>query len=269
MEFIFFSLLGLLVGAVGTLVGAGGGFLLVPVLIFLYPRARPEWITAISMAVVFFNSASGTVAYAFRRRVDYKSGVIFIIASIPGAILGVRAAALVSRQIFDPIFGGGLILTSLFLLSKKNGDMTPRGWGQGLMSRDFTDSQGTHYRYSFDMRIGVLISVFIGFLASFLGIGGGIIHVPVLVHLLAFPVFVATATSHFVVSFMSLAACIDHYVSGHYAESAVQLLALAPSAAIGAQLGAYLSHRVSGLWIMRLLAVALLMVGVRLLWGAI
>jgi len=45
--------LGLALGALGTLIGAGGGFVLLPVLLVLYPRASPETITSISLAVVF------------------------------------------------------------------------------------------------------------------------------------------------------------------------------------------------------------------------
>ena len=56
--------LGLGVGLYGTLIGAGGGFVLMPVLLLLYPEMKPENLTAISLAVVFFNAASGTESYA-------------------------------------------------------------------------------------------------------------------------------------------------------------------------------------------------------------
>ncbi len=56
--------LGFLVGAYGTLIGAGGGFVLMPVLLVLYPGQSPELLTSISLAVVFFNAASGSWAYA-------------------------------------------------------------------------------------------------------------------------------------------------------------------------------------------------------------
>lgn len=65
--------LGLVVGALGTLIGAGGGFLLTPVLLLVYPHASAQTISATSLAVVFANAASGTVAYARQGRVDYRS----------------------------------------------------------------------------------------------------------------------------------------------------------------------------------------------------
>ena len=69
LEYLWLIPLGFVVGAYGTLIGAGGGFLLVPVLLLLYPRETPETITSISLAVVFFNALSGSIAYARMKRI--------------------------------------------------------------------------------------------------------------------------------------------------------------------------------------------------------
>ena len=85
-------LLGLLVGAYGTMIGAGGGFILVPVLLLLYPDDSPELVTSISLGAVFFNAVSGSFAYIRQRRVDFLAGNAFAAATIPGAIAGAAAA---------------------------------------------------------------------------------------------------------------------------------------------------------------------------------
>ena len=64
---VLLVLLGFGVGAFGTLVGAGGGFILTPILLLLYPHDPPKLLTAISLMAVFFNAGSGTVAYAHPR----------------------------------------------------------------------------------------------------------------------------------------------------------------------------------------------------------
>jgi uncharacterized protein len=69
-------LLGFGVGVFGTLVGAGGGFILTPMLLVVYPHDSPQTITAISIAVVFFNAGSGSIAYARQHRIDYRSGLV-------------------------------------------------------------------------------------------------------------------------------------------------------------------------------------------------
>ena len=87
LAYLWLIPLGFMVGAYGTLIGAGGGFVLVPFLLILYPHETAETITAISLAVVFFNALSGSIAYARMRRIEYRSGLIFSAATIPGAIL--------------------------------------------------------------------------------------------------------------------------------------------------------------------------------------
>src|SRR6476469_3598159 len=108
--------IGFAVGAYGTLIGAGGGFILVPILLFLYPNERPATITAISLAVVFFNALSGSVAYARQRRIDYRTGLIFAAATAPGAIFGALAANVIPRRLFDIIFGAVLVTVAGFIL---------------------------------------------------------------------------------------------------------------------------------------------------------
>jgi uncharacterized protein len=93
----------------GTLVGAGGGFVLAPALLLLYPGEAPETITSISLAVVFSNALSGTLAYAKSNRIDYRYGIIFSLATAPGAILGALATTGMSRGKFDLSFGAGAL----------------------------------------------------------------------------------------------------------------------------------------------------------------
>ncbi|AVX32015.1 Sulfite exporter TauE/SafE [Carboxydocella thermautotrophica] len=118
LKFLGLLVLGIIVGSFGTLIGAGGGFVLVPILLLLYPAKSPDLITSISLAVVFFNALSGSFAYFRQKRVDFKSGILFAIASTPGAIFGAYLTSLIPRRIFDGIFGFALIISSAFLLLK-------------------------------------------------------------------------------------------------------------------------------------------------------
>ena len=82
---LFLVLAGVGTGIYGTLVGLGGGFVVVPLLLYLYPEESPRIITAVSLAVVFFNALSGTLAYARMRRIDYSTGLPYALATVPGA----------------------------------------------------------------------------------------------------------------------------------------------------------------------------------------
>jgi hypothetical protein len=262
--------LGFVLGAYGTLVGAGGAFILVPILLLVYPQASAETITSISLAVVFFNCLSGSVAYAETRRIDYKSGLLFSAATVPGAIVGALVTAYVPRGTFDALLGAVLIIASIFIFARPNPSARaqPRA-SANAFRRALVDSDGKTYNFTYNLPLALVLSLVIGFLSSLLGIGGGIIHVPVLILLLNFPVHIATATSHFMLAIMALAATLVHVVTGGFEQGGIQrTIALSVGMIIGAQLGAILSDRLRGHLIVRLLAMALALVGLRLLWTA-
>ncbi|MDP9351867.1 MAG: sulfite exporter TauE/SafE family protein [Chloroflexota bacterium] len=265
--------LGLLVGAYGTLVGAGGGFALVPVLLLLYPHDSPTTLTSISLAVVFLNAVSGSLAYGRLHRLDYRAGIKFALATMPGAVLGALVVGYIPRGVFDVLFGMLLLGLAGFILVRSQ--PAPRHpvdeWARrpGYTLRSITDSDGLTHRYSFHTRLSLVLSAGVGFLSSLLGIGGGIIHVPLLIAALHFPPHIATATSQFVLGFMSLAGTVAHVVNGDFATGWRRTAALGVGVIVGAQVGAALSSHVKGTLILRLLAVGLLLVGLRLVLGAL
>ncbi|HUE26924.1 MAG TPA: sulfite exporter TauE/SafE family protein [Solirubrobacteraceae bacterium] len=266
---VLLCLLGFGVGVFGTLVGAGGGFILTPVLLLVYPNSSPALVTAISLVVVFFNAGSGSIAYARQRRIDYRSGVVFALCTLPGSVLGVIVADQVSRPGFDVVMGIVLVALAAWLL---RGHPEPHGHEHGKgVPRTMYDREGKEYRYRANVKLGAVLSVGVGFLSSFLGIGGGVVHVPLLVTLLGFPTHIATATSHFVLAIMALVATITHIVSGtfHHLLGLRRAAALSVGVVFGAQLGARLSQRLSGHVIHRLLAGGLLVLGVRLILSVV
>jgi uncharacterized membrane protein YfcA len=260
-------LLGFAVGIVGTVIGAGGGFVLVPILLLAFPLEHPEVIASISLAVVFFNAASGSWAYARMGRIDYRSGWLFAAATIPGAVAGALSTGFIPRQAFNGVFGVMMIAAAVYLLlHRHDAEANPRHRGGHFTARTVVERDGTTHAYAFDPRLGLGISFLVGYVSSLLGIGGGIVHVPVLVRLLDFPVHVATATSHFILAIMALSGTLVHLATGSYTEaSLVHTLYLSIGVVLGAPLGARLSTRVHSAWILRGLALAVALVGVRIL----
>jgi len=262
----------MLVGSFGTLVGAGGGFILVPVLLFIYPDEDPETITAMSLLVVCANATSGSVAYARQKRIDYRSGAWFALATLPGAVAGAIVVAYIPRRTFDGIFAVVLVALGIWLAFRAAGTVAQQpSTGRGMVERTIRDRQGNTFVFSFQLWKGVLISTAVGFVSSLLGIGGGIVHVPMMATVLHFPVHIATATSHFVLAFMAAEGTGVHFASGALAwdTSLARAALIALGAVPGAQLGAMLSHRVHGAIIVRALAGALVLVGARLALKAI
>lgn len=264
---VLLVLIGFAVGVFGTVVGAGGGFILTPILLLLYPHDSAQTLTAISLTAVFFNAASGSVAYARQRRIDYRSGTIFALATVPGAIGGALLVGVVSRQAFDTIMGVVLAALAFWLIAGERWPLRePRG---RLESRLLVDRSGEVYEYRVPVIRGAIYSLGVGFLSSFLGIGGGVIHVPLLVRALGFPTHIATATSHFVLAIMAGTGTITHLVIGSFHHEGLRrTVALSIGVVAGAQLGAHVSLRLHGRVIHWLLAAALLALSARLLISA-
>jgi len=260
-------LIGFAVGAFGTLIGAGGGFILTPILLLLYPHESAQTLTAISLTAVFFNAASGSAAYARQRRIDYRSGIIFATATIPGAIGGALLVGVVSRQVFDAIMGAVLAALAVWVIA---GERWPLREARGYLEhRTLVDRAGETYEYNVPVIRGAVYSLGVGFLSSFLGIGGGVIHVPLLVRAFGFPTHIATATSHFVLAIMAGTGTLTHIVIGSFHHHGLRrTIALSIGVVTGAQLGAHISLRLQGRVIQWLLAVALLALATRLLVGA-
>ncbi len=263
-------LTGFLIGMFGTLIGAGGGFILVPILILSHPELSPETITAISIVIVAANAISGSIAYARSGRIDYKAGLLFALATIPGSILGVLSTQFIPKNIFNILFGLLLIALSVYLLLRHNkpvapisADTTKRRWKH----HSLVDNSGITYNYTYNQTRGIIISIIVGYLSPLLGIGGGIIHVPALVQWLRFPVFIATATSHFILAIMATVSVAVHAIKGSYNDPKIlhMVIGLIIGVIPGAQLGAWLSHKLHSHTIIRVLAVCLGLVGIRIL----
>src|SRR6201746_2217079 len=112
-------------------------------------------------------------------------------------------------------------------------------------ARELVDANGERYRYRVPLARGTVYSAGVGFLSSFLGIGGGVIHVPLMAGVLGFPPPHPTATSHFVLVWMSGTASVTHLVGGTLTVGHGLRRALALSVGVlpGAQVGARLSGR--------------------------
>src|SRR3990172_7069262 len=128
LQAIRFVVFGLFVGAYGTLIGAGGGFLMVPMFLLVY-GATPQNAVGTSLAVVFLNAVSGTISYARQKRIDYRTGVRFAIATLPGAAIGAYLSSYLTSGFFNLVFGLLLVATALFLIVRPEA-RSPAGHGR-------------------------------------------------------------------------------------------------------------------------------------------
>ena len=267
--FIQFLAMGLGVGFLGTLVGAGGGFILTPLLLLIFTEQPSEVIAATSLSVVCLNALSGSVAYYRQKRIDLKTSASFALAGAPWVIVGVYATSEVPRGPFDIILGLALLILCISIINPPPPLEATQASGGGLAAlaqRRIVDYQGRVYEYAFRFRLGVCISSIVGFLASFLGIGGGPMHVPVMIRILRIPPHIATATSQCELLLTTALAVAVHFFHGNLHAMQNVILPLAIGIIVGAQVGAAMSNKVKSLTLTRILAVLMTLVSFQLLY---
>jgi len=250
-------MVGFAVGTFGTLIGAGGGFILVPLLLVVYHFPPPDAVGT-SLSLVFLNALSGSIAYLRQRRVDLALGWRFALATLPGAIAGAYVTRSLSSRAFGQAFGVVLIIVAVFLFLGRTAPPSARA-----DARQLVDASGGTHHYRVDVWKGVVVSLAVGAMSSVFGIGGGIIHVPFLIVVLGLPVHVATATSHFVLSISAFVGALTFLALGHVDLPTFALMGA--GVLLGAQVGARMSIGTSPEVIRRVLAGSLAVVGVRMI----
>lgn len=276
-----FGLIGFVAGCIGTLVGAGGGFLVVPALMHLWPGRTPTELTGTSLLVVFFNGFSAMAVYFLGAQkkgsvIDLKMGGCLALAAIPGSLVGVYLFKGISGPFFTAFFGVFLVGMGVYgIIRSVRGQKASSSHVKNQQIPDQTSSslQTVSAERDNNPRRGFIWAAATGFLvsalASGLGIGGGVFYVPLLVFGFKFPVHRATATSQFVMTVMGAGALIAHASSGLYEKlPLLQVFCLVMGAVLGAQVGARLAPRLKGSMIITGLAFLMVTIGIRLVLRA-
>ncbi len=271
MEWIILVIIGLLASSLGSLIGLGGGIIVVPALLYLatlpaFGHISPQVAVGTSLFTMIFTGLSSTLAYMKHKTVDYKSGLIFLIGSGPGSIIGAWVTERLDLHSFNIFFGLFIIFVSVVLLLKDKLKPIPYRKDKGIV-RTFTDNNGKTYEYGFNPIIGVLVSFVVGFLSGIFGVGGGSLMVPTMIMVFFFPPHVATATSMFMILPTSILSSITHITLGNV--NWLYALALVPGAWIGAKVGVYLNMKLKSKTIVLILRTILVVVGVRLMYQGI
>ncbi len=263
-------------GAYGALIGAGGGFALTPILLMLFDDIAPERVAGTVLAGIALNSALVTWKYRKESVIDWRSGLLFALAAAPGAAIGALGVGAVAPEAFKVAFGALLVALAVYLAVEPRlpedappddaADAPPR-YRISVMrtSRRIRTRDGREYRYEFDEGLTTLFNIALGFMSSFFGIGGGVLRTPILVKMFGFPVRIAAATSIFALSIYGSAGAAAHAALGHI-ELSPLLAVSAVGLVVGGQIGARLSGKVRGVWVLRLLVVVVLALGARLIW---
>lgn len=221
-EYLGLILLGFVAGIIGSMIGLGGGFVVVPILTFL--GFSPQLAASNSLFAAFSNAVASTASYAKQKRIEYSLGLKLGLLSIPGTILGAYISDEITSSLFKILFGIVLLASSLYIFSKRK--MEPKTYN---LSKQI-------------MVLAIGASFFAGVISSLFGIGGGTVFVPLMVIAIGLSMRMAAPTSQFILLFASASGMIAHALLGH--PDFYQALFLSIGAFAGGLVGSRLSLKV-------------------------
>ncbi|BDQ30724.1 UPF0721 transmembrane protein YunE [Nitrosopumilus zosterae] len=212
-------LLGFAAGILGSMIGLGGGIVIVPVLTFLgFP---PTTAASNSLFAALSNAVASTISYSKQKRIEISLGLKFGLLSIPGTVLGAMISTDVAPDLFKILFGFVLIASAAYIFLRKQIEPKEKALSKQIMI------------------FAVGASFFAGIISSFFGIGGGIIFVPLMVVGMGMAMKRAAPTSQLILLFASFSGVISHSILGH--PDFMQAGFLAAGSFVGGLVGARLS----------------------------
>ncbi|MCX8208575.1 MAG: sulfite exporter TauE/SafE family protein [Sulfolobales archaeon] len=239
-------IVGLAAGVVGSMLGLGGGFIIVPLLNIAGVDMKIA--VGTSAAAVFFNAVSATVAYARYGYVLFRVGVLISASAVASAYFGAYLTRYLDVDTLRLAFGSLLLFVALRTATTESGRRTPAATAQ----------------LRWGNRALLLLpggGVLAGLVSGLFGVGGGVVNVPLLTHL-GVSMHQAVATSSMTITLTSITSATTHYVLGNV--DVPLLAALAPTVLVGAQVGARIARRTSSRTLKRGFSAALVFIALRM-----
>jgi hypothetical protein len=178
---------------------------------------------------------------------------------MPGTYFGKVVALRIEASNFQVAFGAVTALAALMLVSFRAENRPGLAWFRAGLQRSLVDAKGETHTYGLNVLIAVVLSVMIGFVSALFGVGGGFIHVPLLILLFGVPPHIAVATSGFALLLTAAAGATQYAVDG-LVDPRVLLWA-GIGAFLGAQFGTRAAERLSPAALRVVLAMVLVGVG--------
>jgi uncharacterized membrane protein YfcA len=209
-----------------------------------------------SLVIVLANGISGSIAYLRQGRADVRLALLVAVTGVPACVAGALAVRHVTFAGFDTIYAAMLLLFFIDIMRRRNAAAPPRLRVPGLRERTLVDARGEVFRYAWSPALVLVSGVAIGFIASFFGIGGGIVFLIVFIAVFAMPAHVVTATSMLAMLFIAPVGVATHWLEGNIDPSFAIPLAIGGFA--GGQFGPLIARRLSSPQLLTVLAFAVL-----------
>jgi uncharacterized membrane protein YfcA len=267
---LLLAAVGLVAGFVGSLLGIGGGFFVIPMLTLALGLPMQTAVGTSLVAVVATSSISST-SFLKSGLTNLKLAMTLEVVTTVGAVAGAFIAVALSQTALGILFAAVMVYVA-YTMGRRPGeaDRSPHidadgnTWG----ARFFDPSLGRLVSYKVRrMPLGMGLSGLAGLLSGLLGIGGGVVKVPVMSLVMSIPVKAAIATSSYMIGLTAVASAFIYLYRGYILPAVAGSVALGVVA--GALIGARVASRAGSLTLRRAFAVITFLVAVTMVLRAV
>lgn len=263
LDLLAFGLTGALTGMIGALLGLGGGVFLVPLLALGF-GVEPRTAVAASLVAVVMSSTTATMVNMRRSLVNVPLAFTLLLATSVGSFAGSTLAHHISTRALYVIFATTLFIVSLIVTwrSGRRNVIDDATLDTGALGGRIEEEGKTlSYRMK-RLPVAMVVSLVAGAISGLLGVGGGVIQVPVLNSFCGIPIRVAAATSAFMIGPTAAISAFLYLSRGDMNPLITASVAL--GSLPGSIFGSWLSRHIAVRSIKGILATSLILVALRL-----
>lgn len=238
-------------GCIGSLVGLGGGVLIIPLLTLGF-GVHIHYAMGTSLVSIIATSTGAATSTLTERITNVRIGILLEVATTLGALLGVALAGLLAPATLHLVFGLVLMASLVPLAGRLGEELPPPGPPDPLATRLGLEGQyhdrllGRAVPYQAH-RVGLALPLMLsaGTISGMLGIGAGAFKVLAMDLVMRLPLKVSTATSNFMIGVTAAASAWIYLARGyvHPLLTAPVVLGTLAGAALGARLLGRLANR--------------------------
>lgn len=262
-ELIFLAIpIGLFIGIICSIVGLGGGVLIIPTSIFIL-GFDPKSAIVVSLFSMTGLTISASISYMKKRMVNYRLAMLYNIWDIPGVILGGLITIVIASNVLAGVCGATIIFLAILLFKKDTSHFSEAKDSNNQNSDENKDQTKSKLNIN-NPYIASFSSFSGGFITGLVGLGGGTADTTSMI-LLGMDPKKAAATSEFAMASTAFFGLLMHFLIGTYEGSLIWPIFISLGMIIGAQIGTYLSTRIDSTIVRKLLACLAAYTGILLL----
>jgi uncharacterized membrane protein YfcA len=260
-------------GVLGSLLGLGGGIIVVPVLT-LWFKIDIRYAIGASIVSVIATSSGAAAAYVRERMTNLRVAMLLETATTTGALTGAFLAGVIGGRWLYVIFGLMMGYSALAMFRKRNETaglaVPPDALADRFRLHDTYFDQATGQQVDYRVThtpLGLALMFVAGCVSGLLGIGSGALKVPAMDLAMRLPIKVSTATSNFMIGVTAAASAGVYFARGD-----IDPFIAAPVAAgvlVGSVAGSHLLGRLKSQVVRIVFVVVLLYVSGEMLWRGI